>query len=87
MGVKKYLVYVEVGGETGNHICGNAYYTIVEGTIGVSIVQEWCKLNNIIYKNIRFDSHNNCWRVDGYLVRVVELIENFDGIWKQLEWK
>lgn len=85
--VKKYLVYVETGGEQGNYICSNMYYTIIEGSMGVSIVEDWCKTNNIKYNKIKYDIDENCWRVDGYIVRVIELIEDFDETWKHLEWR
>jgi hypothetical protein len=85
--IKKYLVYVETGGGIGDYTCSNMFYTIVNGIEGASLIEKWCSINEIAYKKITFNTHNNCWLVDGYLVRVVELIESFDRMWKQLIWK
>lgn len=85
--MKKYLIYVETGGGNGDGGCYNMYYTIVEAPDESSALQEWSNINNLNIKQFTRNYNDTCWLTDGYIARVIELIEYFGyNQWKQLKW-
>ena len=85
--MKKYLVYVETGGGNGDGGCYNMYYTIVEALDELSALQQWNIVNKLHIKEFKRNYNNTCWLTDGYITRVIELIEEFGyNPWKELKW-
>jgi hypothetical protein len=87
---KQYLVYVEYGGDMECWELCNGYYTIVEvpkGSIELTIVQEWARLNGVNWSKISFDDYKKCYADWGRPIKFIELKENFkDNKRQQLQW-
>lgn len=81
--IKKYLLWVEVGGENGNWNCGHAYHTVCEGGDEREVILDFMMQTRL--KNIKKFKDN--WLADGRVIRMIELPYSFeDNNWKTLQW-
>lgn len=81
--VKKYLLWVEVGGENGDWSCGHEYHTVCEGGDEREVILEFMMQTRLQ----GFKNRGDGWTVNGRKINMIELPYSFkDNNWKTLQW-
>lgn len=87
--MKKWLVWIEIGGENGHWTCDQADYAICHGESKQEVLLDWVSKNEergLSFENIYYDEE--CQHYYGRYINIFELPENFeDNKWKKLNWE
>lgn len=87
--MKKYLIWVNLGCETGSPQRIQSFYEICEGHTEEEAIDKWLDQTGLSKSgDISIRNYEDGWYCDGRKLNVFHLIEN-NGYenWKTLEWK